>query len=100
MQQRLDLAAEIVLVDLVHLGGDLERDTEPACDTDGAIGTFFGRYAAEECYIPAFRVEGRLMQVDREAMVHGGDEVGGGQRLALIVGNRHQRQIAKTEIEP
>src|SRR5262245_52554341 len=63
-------------------------------------GRFSGDMRPRNATYPPFAVEGGGMQVKRETVVHGGDEVGIGQRLALIVGNRHQRQIAKTEIEP
>ena len=41
--EREDLGAEIVLIDPVHLGGDLERDAGGARYPDGAVRALFRR---------------------------------------------------------
>ena len=47
-QQRLDLALEVFHVDLVHLGGDLQRQTALRSDLDSCIDALFRADAAEE----------------------------------------------------
>ena len=99
IEQRRDLLAEISFVDLVDLGSDLDRDSESARDPDRAIGPLLGRDAAEKGDVPAAWTIGGLEQVERKAVMHRGDEIGVGDRLALRVRDRHQRHIVEADVE-
>ena len=52
-EEWLDLRAEIDLVDVVHLGCDLERNAERPRNRDGAVRAFLRRDAAEKGEIAA-----------------------------------------------
>ncbi len=92
VQQGLDLLAEIGGVGLVDLGGDLQLHAQPLGDGDGAVGALLGRDAAEEGEVIARRaVEG--VEFGGHAMQHRAGPVGPGQGLALVVRDRHQREL-------
>src|SRR5205814_136181 len=79
LEQRRDGVAEIDLIDLVDLGGDLERDAARPGDGDGAVRPFFRTDAPEEGEIAAARVEGR---VEAPRGVRAGYELGRCERIA------------------
>ena len=99
LQQRLDLGAEVVLVDAIDLGGDLQRQADGAGDRDRAVDALLRRYAAEKREIAAARLERRLSRSARQAVIDGADEVRVGDRRALRVRDRDQRHVGKAAIE-
>jgi hypothetical protein len=92
VHHRLDDGVEILLVDAIHLGGDLQRNAGAPRDGDGAVGPFLGRDAAQERQIA--RPHGlRRQQVLRQAVIDGAHEVGVRQRPALRVGDGNHRRL-------
>ena len=99
IEQRLNRLAKIRLIHFVDLGRDLERNSELPRDLDGTVRTFFRRDAAKKYRVSSARIVVGLVQVGRDAMVHGGDEIAVCDWSALIVGNRHQRHVAESDVE-
>ena len=98
-EQRGDGVAEIDFVDLIDLGGDLERDAAGAGDGDSAIGALLRTDAAEKGEIAAARLEGRSMQQLRQAVRDRREEIGVRHRTSLGVRDRDQRHLAKPPVE-
>ena len=73
-QQRLDLGLEVLLVDAIDLGRDLQRNADGARDADGPVDALLGRDAADESQVAAARAERRRQQVARQAVIDGGDD--------------------------
>ena len=99
VQERDDLLVKILLVDLVDLGGDLERKAEAPGDLYRAIRPFLRGDAAEKCEVTPPRMVAGLEQTGWQAMMDGGDKIAAGNRLALVIGDGDERHLAKAEIE-
>jgi hypothetical protein len=79
-QQRYDLFAEIGFIDLVDFGGDLQGNAQRPRYLDGAVRPLLGRDSAEKRDIAATRIVNGRVQVRRNAVMYGPDEVGLGYR--------------------
>ena len=62
---------KILLVDLVDLGGDLERKPEAPGDLDRAIRPFLRGDAAEKCEVTPARMVAGLEQIGRQPVIDG-----------------------------
>src|ERR1700730_3427151 len=98
-QQRCNLFAEIVFIALVDFGGDLQGNAKRPRYPDGAIRTLLGRDSAKKRDIAAARIANGCVQVRGNAVMYGRDKVGLGDRPPLVVGDRDQRHLAKSDIE-
>ena len=98
-QQRCDLFAEIGFIDLVDFGCDLQGNAKRPCYPNGTVGPFFGRDSAEKRDVAAARIVNGLMQIRGNTVMYGRHEVGVGDRPPLIIRDRHQRHLAKADIE-
>src|SRR5690606_26709415 len=95
VEQWADLGLEVVSVGLVDLRGDLQRNTGPLGDFDRSIRSLVVTDAAQEGEVIALAVWMEAMQPCGQAMIDGREPVGGGQGLALMIGNgdlRHLRE--------
>ena len=98
-QQRCDPFAEIGFIGPVDFGGDLQGNAKRSRYSNGAIRPLLGRNSAEKRDIAAARIVNGRVQVRWNTVMHGRDEVGLGDRLPLITGDRDQRHFAKADIE-
>lgn len=58
-EERFDLVLEIIEIEPVHFRGDPQRHPRPDRDSDGQVGSLFGRDPAQESQVaPRFRMEG------------------------------------------
>src|SRR6476660_2221984 len=97
-EERFDLRTEIDLVDAVHLGCDLERDSQRPRDRDGAVRAFLRRDAAEKGKIAAVRL-GRAMQAYWDAVEDGAHKMNVRYGATLGVGDRDQRHVVEPRIK-
>src|SRR5262249_58920624 len=100
IEQRHDFFAEIDFVDLVDLGGDLERDFERSRNPDGPVGPLLRRDASEKRHIVAARPVRRLEQLGRDAVIDRADEVRIRDRLSLPGWEPHPPPLAATHLWP
>ena len=97
--QRLDHLLPVVLIDPIDLGRHLQPRPRSCGDFDGSLGTFLRRNAAEEGEVVAFRRRAERQQVHGKAMMHLADPVHRRHRLALIAGDRDERNVGKGRVD-
>ena len=93
--QRCDDRVPVDTVDFVDFGRDLERQPGACRDLDGAVGPLLRRNTAKEGEVSAARVCGEGQQILRQSMWHRAGPAYRGQRKALAVGYRDQRDVRK-----
>src|SRR4029077_1255581 len=99
VEQGCDNLAKIGFIYLVDLGRDLERQAERTRNRYRTIWAFLGRDAAEEGDISAARIVIRRVQVERQAVIDGGDEIRVRYRIALRVRDRDEGHVREGAIE-
>src|ERR1700730_11181289 len=75
INERQYIVAEVVFIDLVDLGGDLQRDAGGARYSDCAIRALFRRNPSQEGKVAPLAKRGP-MQVGRNAVVDSRDKIG------------------------
>ena len=75
INKREYILAEVVLIDLVDLGGDLQRDASGVRYSNRAIRALFRRNPSQEGKVAAL-LERRSMQVSRNTVVDGRNKIG------------------------
>ena len=97
LMRGLITSVEVLLVDGVDFGRDLERHSRSERDLDRNVDTFFGRYPSDESEIlSALSVEAK--QVARHAVMHRRDPIHLRQRRALRITDRDQRRFGKSMV--
>ena len=99
VEQGCDDLAKIGFIHLVDLGRDLERQAERTCDRYRTIWAFLGRDAAEEGDISAARIVIRRVQIERQAVIDGADEIRVRYRVALRVRDRDEGHVREGAVE-
>src|ERR1700731_3350911 len=74
----------------IDLGGYLERDARPLGDRNGAIRPLLGRDPPKKREVAATGLRRKSVEALGQAVMHGTDPIGEGQRLALAVGNGYE----------
>src|SRR6202041_2990957 len=98
VDKREYFTAEVLFIDLIDLGCDLQWDAGSARNPDRAIGTLFRRNPSEEGKVLSL-FEQWPVQVSRNAVLDRRHEFGIGQWFALVVRDRHQRHFAEARVE-
>ena len=89
-----DILAEVIFVGAIDFCGDFQRQPAAAGDVNGDVRALLRRDATEKSEI-ARRRRLRPQPVDRQAMMHGGDEIGVRHGPSLGIGNRHHGHTAE-----
>ena len=89
---------EIGRVGAVDLGRHLQRHAQPLGDGDSAVGPLLRRHAAEEGQI-ALWFGAEAVKLLGHAVVDGADPVGERQMGALVVRDRHQRELGPATVD-
>src|SRR5207247_6785144 len=97
-KERFDLGGEVLSIDAIDLGCDLQLHAGLSRNPNGAVGRLFRRNATKKSEVAAGPIAG-LQQPLRQAMVHRRDVASLWQRLALRIGYRYYRHIGKRPIE-
>ncbi|MCY1295328.1 hypothetical protein D9M70_446650 [compost metagenome] len=97
--QWADGVLPVVAVDLVDLGGNLQRQPGAYRNLDGMVGTLLRRNPAQKRQVVAAWISAAGQQIRRQAVVHGAGPVHRRHRRALRGGNRHQREMREVCVE-
>ena len=98
VDKREYFTAEVLFIDLIDLGCDLQWHAGSPRNPDRAIRTLFRRNPSEEGKVSSLP-EQRSVQISRNAVVDRRHEFGVGQCFALVVRDSNQRHFAEARVE-